>query len=126
MAGHLLNVPAAKMSAFADQPGDFLDYLTAANAYPGEAREVLGERYVCRHYFAAYLQQRLQEAPRRSPAQLQVIAQPVLGLQPDDHGYQLTLGDGSTLHAARRRCSPPATACDRCRWLVPTHCPPMT
>jgi hypothetical protein len=50
---HLLNVPAAKMSAFADQPGDFLDYLMAANAYPGEAREVLGERYVCRHYFAA-------------------------------------------------------------------------
>ncbi|WP_217282225.1 FAD/NAD(P)-binding protein [Klebsiella variicola] len=41
---HLLNVPAAKMSAFADQPGDFLDYLMAANAYPGEAREVLGER----------------------------------------------------------------------------------
>ncbi|KAG0752304.1 hypothetical protein G6F24_013658 [Rhizopus arrhizus] len=43
---HLLNVPAAKMSAFADAPGDFLDYLMAANAYPGEAREVLGERYV--------------------------------------------------------------------------------
>ncbi len=98
---HLLNVPAAKMSAFADQPGDFLDYLMAANAYPGEAREVLGERYVCRHYFAAYLQQRLQEAAAASPAQLQVIAQPVLGLQPDDHGYQLTLGDGSTLHAAQ-------------------------
>ncbi|PZS70106.1 FAD/NAD(P)-binding protein [Stenotrophomonas maltophilia] len=98
---HLLNVPAAKMSAFADQPGDFLDYLMAANAYPGEAREVLGERYVCRHFFAAYLQQRLQEAVAASPAQLQVIAQPVLGLQPDDHGYQLTLGDGSTLHAAQ-------------------------
>ena len=64
---HLLNVPAAKMSAFADQPGDFLDYLMAANAYPGEAREVLGERYVCRHYFAAYLQQRLQEAAAASP-----------------------------------------------------------
>ncbi|WP_442253820.1 FAD/NAD(P)-binding protein [Stenotrophomonas pavanii] len=98
---HLLNVPAAKMSAFADQPGDFLDYLMAANAYPGEAREVLGERYVCRHYFAAYLQQRLQQAAAASPAQLQVIAQPVLGLQPDDHGYQLALGDGQTLHAAQ-------------------------
>ncbi|WP_414495728.1 FAD/NAD(P)-binding protein [Stenotrophomonas maltophilia] len=98
---HLLNVPAAKMSAFADQPGDFLDYLMVDNAYPGEAREVLGERYVCRHFFAAYLQQRLQEAVAASPAQLQVVAQPVLGLQPDDHGYQLTLGDGSTLHVAQ-------------------------
>ncbi|CAJ0610668.1 unnamed protein product [Cylicocyclus nassatus] len=98
---HLLNVPAAKMSAFADAPGDFLDYLMAANAYPGEAREVLGERYVCRHYFAAYLQQRLQDAAAASPAQLQVIAQPVLGLQPDDHGYRLQLGDGQTLHAAQ-------------------------
>ncbi|PWQ87459.1 pyridine nucleotide-disulfide oxidoreductase [Stenotrophomonas maltophilia] len=98
---HLLNVPAAKMSAFADQPGDFLDYLMDAGAYPGEAREVLGERYVCRHYFAAYLQQRLQEAAAASPAQLQVIAQPVLGLQPDDHGYRLQLGDGQTLHATQ-------------------------
>lgn len=98
---HLLNVPAAKMSAFADQPGDFLDFLMAAKAYPGEAREVLGERYVCRHYFAAYLQQRLQEAAAASPAQLQVIAQPVLGLQPDDHGYRLQLGDGPALHAAQ-------------------------
>ena len=30
-----------------------------------------------------------------------MIAQPVLGLQPDDHGYQLALGDGQTLHAAQ-------------------------
>lgn len=98
---HLLNVPAAKMSAFPDQPGDFLDYLMAANAYPGEAREVLGERYVCRHYFAAYLQRRLREAEAASAARLQVIAQPVLALHADDHGYQLQLGDGRTLHAAQ-------------------------
>ena len=98
---HLLNVPAAKMSAFPDQPGDFLDYLQAVDAYPGEARELLGERYASRHHFAAYLQQRLQDAAAASPAQLQVMAQPVLGLQPDDHGYRLQLGDGSTLHAAQ-------------------------
>ncbi|WP_312113005.1 FAD/NAD(P)-binding protein, partial [Stenotrophomonas indicatrix] len=98
---HLLNVPAAKMSAFADQPGDFLDFLQAANAYPGEAREVLGERYVCRHYFAAYLQQRLREAEAAGAARLQIVAQPVLALHPDDHGYQLQLGDGQTLHAAQ-------------------------
>lgn len=98
---HLLNVPAAKMSAFPDQPGDFLDFLQAANAYPGEARAVLGERYVCRHYFATYLQQRLQEARAASVARLQVIAQPVLALRPDDHGYRLSLAEGRTLHAAQ-------------------------
>ncbi|MEG0186802.1 MAG: FAD/NAD(P)-binding protein, partial [Stenotrophomonas sp.] len=98
---HLLNVPAAKMSAFPDQPGDFLDFLMAANACPGEAREVLGERYVGRHLFASYLQQRLDDAVAASPARLQVIAQPVLALHPDDHGYQLQLGDGRTLHAAQ-------------------------
>ncbi|MBH1664502.1 FAD/NAD(P)-binding protein [Stenotrophomonas maltophilia] len=98
---HLLNVPAAKMSAFAEQPADFLDYLMAVNAYPGETREVLGERYVGRHHFAAYLQQRLQEAVAASPAQLQVIAQPVRGLTPDDSGYRLQLGDGHTWHAAQ-------------------------
>lgn len=98
---HLLNVPAAKMSAFPDQPGDFLDYLLAIDAYPGEPREVLGERYASRHHFAAYLQQRLQDAVAASSARLQVLAQPVLGLQPDDHGYQLQLGGGHTRHAAQ-------------------------
>lgn len=98
---HLLNVPAAKMSAFPDQPGDFLDYLQATHAYPGEAREVLGERYVSRHHFAAYLQQRLQDATAASPAQLQVITQPVSALQPDSQGYRLSLGEGGTLHAAQ-------------------------
>ncbi|MBK0025978.1 FAD/NAD(P)-binding protein [Stenotrophomonas sp. S48] len=96
---HLLNVPAAKMSAFPEQPGDFLDYLEAANAYPGEARDVLGERYVCRHYFASYLQQRLQQAAAASPAHVQVIVQPVLALQVDAHGCQLQLGDGQVLRA---------------------------
>ncbi|KAF1012972.1 MAG: hypothetical protein GAK31_03799 [Stenotrophomonas maltophilia] len=98
---HLLNVPAAKMSAFPDLPGDFLDYLQQVAAYPQDTREQLGERFVSRHHYAAYLQQRLQEAADASAAQLQVIAQPVLGLQPDDHGHRLQLGDGQVLHAAQ-------------------------
>ncbi|WP_369039486.1 FAD/NAD(P)-binding protein [Stenotrophomonas maltophilia] len=98
---HLLNVPAAKMSAFPDQPGDFLDYLQAIDACPGDAREVLGERYVGRHLFARYLQQRLQEAQAASPARLQVVAQPVLAVHPDDHGYRLHRGDGTACHAAQ-------------------------
>jgi hypothetical protein len=53
-----------------------------------------------------------------------VIAQPVLGLQPDDHGYQL-LGDGSTLHAAQAVLAT-GNSMRRCRWPVPRHCPPMT
>ena len=73
---HLLNVPAAKMSAFPEEPGDFLDFLQAADAYPGEAREVLGERYVCRHYFAAYLQQRLREAEATSASKVSAMLSP--------------------------------------------------
>ncbi|WMJ71449.1 FAD/NAD(P)-binding protein [Stenotrophomonas sp. 24(2023)] len=98
---HLLNVPAAKMSAFVDVPGDFVDYLQQAAAYPQDTREQLGERFVSRLHYARYLQQRLQDAVQASPAQLQVVPYAAVGLHPEDGGYRLQLDGGPLLHAAQ-------------------------
>lgn len=89
------------MSVFVDQFGDFFDYLMVVNVYLGEVCEVLGECYVCCYYFVVYLQQCLQEVVVVSLVQLQVIVQLVLGLQLDDYGYWLLLGDGQMLYVVQ-------------------------
>jgi uncharacterized NAD(P)/FAD-binding protein YdhS len=61
-AGHLLNVPAGRMSAFADRPRDFLSWLerrsdqVLAGVVPSEAA------FVPRHLYGAYLRDRLLDA----------------------------------------------------------------
>jgi uncharacterized NAD(P)/FAD-binding protein YdhS len=61
-AGHLLNVPAARMSAFVDRPRDFLTWLerqsdhVLAGVVPSEAA------FVPRHLYGAYLRDRLLDA----------------------------------------------------------------
>src|SRR6202046_4061284 len=61
-AGHLLNVPAGRMSAFADRPRDFLTWLehrsdhVLAGVVPSEAA------FVPRHLYGAYLRDRLLDA----------------------------------------------------------------
>ena len=91
-AEHVLNVPAGKMSAFPDQPGDFVDWLLA-NGHADDAAEV-APRYVPRMWFAAYLRDRLQQARAVSPATLSVIHDQVQALDKLDAGLRLTLADG--------------------------------
>lgn len=94
-AYHLLNVPAGRMSALPDQPADFTDYLRQIDAYPQDDPATLAARFVSRHYFAAYLRQRLAEAARDSAAHLQVVQQPVLALRRHEGHVCLRLEDGS-------------------------------
>ncbi len=97
--GHLLNVPAGKMSGFADVPDDFLDYLCQLQAYPELDRDALARHYVSRRHYAAYLQLRLRQAQQGSAAQLQLVNDSVSALQPEGDGLRLVLGDGSALRA---------------------------
>jgi uncharacterized NAD(P)/FAD-binding protein YdhS len=61
-AGHLLNAPAGRMSAFADRPRDFLNWLARrsdqvlAGVVPGEGA------FVPRHLYGAYLRDLLLDA----------------------------------------------------------------
>ena len=54
-AKHILNVPAAKMSAFADQPNHFLDWAHQQDKYKEIDKEVLGKVFMPRREFGKYL-----------------------------------------------------------------------
>lgn len=96
---HLLNVPAAKMSGFAGQPEDFLDYLQGVQAFPALDRDTLAHTFVPRQHYADYLRLRLQQAVDASTAQLQIRAEHVQALQSDVDGITLTLDSGAQLRA---------------------------
>ena len=98
---HVLNVPAAKMSGFPEQPEDFLDYLCEVQAFPALSREQLAGQFVSRRFYADYLRHRLQQAVDASPAQLEILAARVQTLQPNDEGVLLTLDSGRPLQAGR-------------------------
>ena len=55
---HVLNVRAGNMSAFADAPGDFVEYAGTRDATP-DAGTPLGQRYLPRAWYAAYLRDAL-------------------------------------------------------------------
>ncbi|MCW0466555.1 FAD/NAD(P)-binding protein [Xanthomonas sacchari] len=99
-AEHLLNVTAGRMSAFAEAPDDFLDWLQQQALYPQLSRAALAEAYVQRRHYAAYLRARLWQAQTAGPARLQWRQARVLALHPQPTGGQiLQLDDGGQLHA---------------------------
>ena len=70
-ANHLLNVPAARMSAFHDRPGDFLDWL---QQHPDAAREadsmppsLAGGSFLPRRVYGAYVRSLLKQELRGDP-----------------------------------------------------------
>jgi len=98
---HLLNVPAGKMSALPDAPGDFVEYLCASNACDLPA-DALAHRYLPRMHFAAYLRDRLASAQAGSAGQLTVLAAHVDALEScTGGGFRLRLRDGRSLAAGQ-------------------------
>ncbi len=89
---HVLNVPAARMSAFDDRPADFLDYIVATTPPGGPDRDTLAHTFIERRRYGEYLRTRLQEAVAASPASLLVVQDSVSELDARD--------DGATLHLA--------------------------
>ncbi len=97
---HLLNVPAGKMSALPDVPGDFVDYLRTSGAFD-LPEHVLAARYVPRLHYGAYLRERLAQGQAASQATLEVRHAPVASLSPQPESHLLQLGDGSRVVAAQ-------------------------
>ncbi|HEY3863329.1 MAG TPA: FAD/NAD(P)-binding protein [Verrucomicrobiae bacterium] len=58
--GHLLNVVARNMSALADQPSHFVDWLGTRSEYLDEPAAALRERFVPRRIYGDYLQSLFQ------------------------------------------------------------------
>ena len=97
---HLLNVPAARMSAFDDRPEDFLDYVVTTTPPGGPERASLAHAFIERRRYGEYLRVRLAEAIAASPAQLQVVHDRVAELEPRSDGATLRLARHGELQAA--------------------------
>ncbi len=84
-AAHLLNVPAATMSAWADAPDDFV----AAGHEPGA--------FAPRREFGAYLRRILDETV--ADGLVEVAETNAVGADRNDNGWTVTLSDGRTVEA---------------------------
>ena len=96
-AEHLLNVPARRMSAFDDQPDDFVDFLVASDG--DAARDAIAVSYAERRRYGDYLRDRLQRARSGTAAHFEVQQDRVVGIDTVDSGLCLELESGAQLHA---------------------------
>ena len=94
-ASHTLNVPAGRMSAFEDDPDDFLRYVRAREP------SLTGGSFVARRLYGEYLGTTLDAARRASTLPLLRVAGEVVDLAEGDEAVSLTLDDGRVLRAER-------------------------
>lgn len=96
-AEHVLNVNAARMSAFDAAPDDFLVWLRTQPESSGIDDVALAAQFVPRRVYGRYLQTRLDAHPAR--ASLDLHAEAVVDLERDGAGFIATLDSGAQLHA---------------------------
>jgi uncharacterized NAD(P)/FAD-binding protein YdhS len=97
---HVLNVPAARMSAFHDRPDDFLDWLRQ-DGQPG-AGWVTPNCFVARKVFGDYIRQHLKEELRRSAGRggrLLLTRSEVLDLRVERSGVAIEIERGQRVDA---------------------------
>lgn len=103
---HLLNVRAGGMSLVAESPGDFTDWLRA-DGEPDSADAPLQARFVPRHRYGDYLQDRLAQAIAQAPGRFTHHRARVAAAWRDgDGGLQVRLDDGTVLAAAALALAP--------------------
>jgi uncharacterized NAD(P)/FAD-binding protein YdhS len=90
-ASHTLNVPVGRMSAFEDDPDDFLRYVRRREP------ALTGGSFVARRLYGEYLRDTLEEARRASGVPLIRVAGEVVSVAETDEAVSLTLADGRTL-----------------------------
>ena len=94
-ASHTLNVPAGRMSAFEDEPDDFLRFVREREP------SLTGGSFVPRRAYGEYLSARLDEARGASDVPLTRVAGNVVRLSEEPDGVRLELQDGRVLEADR-------------------------
>ena len=102
---HVLNVPAARMSAFTAAPGDLVEWA-------GVERDA----YVPRRVYGEYLRARLAGAAARSAARLERVTGEVVRARPARGAIELVLADGGRVACDRAVLAvgslPPAPVCE--------------
>jgi uncharacterized NAD(P)/FAD-binding protein YdhS len=91
---HLLNVPAGRMSAFADDPGDFARWACSHDP------TVRDDTFVARGLYGDYLRHVLEEASRvGSVTELALITGEAECIEPSSTGATVHVDDGTTIFA---------------------------
>lgn len=93
--GHLLNVRASDMSALADEPDHFVQWLARVGSGFGRTD------FVPRALYGRYLQDLLADAVRRSDGRLQVVRGNVVAIRYENDGLQLDVEDHPLLRARK-------------------------
>ncbi|MEH1910499.1 MAG: FAD/NAD(P)-binding protein [Nostoc sp.] len=91
---HLLNVPAGKMSAFADQPNHFLNWL-----HKNGHEQVTSSTFFPRRVYGDYVQATLKAAEVNAPAnvQLEKIVDEAIAIETKPHNTIVYLSSGQCL-----------------------------
>ncbi len=93
---HILNVPAARMSAFHDRPNDFLDWLTSQPEGEGSGPQTFAPRRA----FGAYIRALLNDEIKRSGRErLELVRGDVIGLERTPHKLRLSLDRDRSVEA---------------------------
>jgi len=92
---HTLNVPAGRMSAFEDDPDDFLRFVRAGDP------ALTGGSFVPRRLYGDYLARTLAEAQRRSTLRLTRVAGEAVAASEHSVGVTFELADGRLVEAER-------------------------
>ena len=90
---HLLNVPAGRMSAFADEPGHFLEWVRARGVPAGPGS------FVERRLYGAYLGEILDRGLREARGRLRMTRGRVVDVDATEAVLRIQLADGRTDHA---------------------------
>ena len=94
-ASHTLNVPAGRMSAFDDDPDDFLRFVRRREP------ALTGGSFVPRRLYGEYLAETLDDARRSSSLPLVRVAGEVVSVEHVTDGVELRLADRRRLGAGR-------------------------
>ncbi len=95
-ASHLLNAPAAKMSAFADDPSHFLRWLESR--YPGEYGAV---SFVPRFVYGEYLSEIVSRFFSNYPGRFTHMRDTAAGVESNVHGLSIVCANGGSLRVDR-------------------------
>jgi len=103
-ACHLLNVPAANMSAFPDDPRHFFTWAQQNEKkllHSPWVTEIVPNAFLPRRSYGDYLYQILEEAEKTAPAgvRLQRVIDEAVGVRVDANGVDLQFSSGEKLHA---------------------------
>ncbi|UHH08910.1 FAD/NAD(P)-binding protein [Luteimonas fraxinea] len=96
-AEHVLNVNAARMSAFDGVPDDFVAWLRTQPESAGLEDAALAAQFAPRRVYGRYLQARLDAHPAR--ASMALHAEAVVDLERQGTGFIATFASGAQLHA---------------------------